>query len=135
MIRYFCDCCGKEIPAEDATFRNPLWGRLSAELKRGNSALRVSVIEYKDNVGNSGQFCRYCVLDALRSLDDRPVPDHSILDQTFHIAKLLTSVRVKAWLEVRDSKVIGMHQVSETKSNGRVVESPAKETGVIASLK
>lgn len=66
MIRYFCDCCDKEI-----TERNPL-RRLTAKLKRGNSELQVEVIEAKDGTSNAGHFCRYCVLDALLSLDDRP---------------------------------------------------------------
>lgn len=71
MIRYFCDCCGEEIADGDTKDRNPLH-RLTAKLKRGNSELQVEVIETKDNVSNAGQFCRYCVLDALASLDDRP---------------------------------------------------------------
>jgi hypothetical protein len=71
MIRYFCDCCGGEIAERDIKDRNPL-DRLAAELKKGNSTLRVEVIESKDGVGNAGHFCRYCVLDALAKLDDRP---------------------------------------------------------------
>lgn len=73
MIRYFCDCCGKEISERDTNTRNPL-GRLSAMLKRGNSELAVEVIETKDGTSNAGNFCRYCVLDALAKLDDRPQP-------------------------------------------------------------
>ena len=71
MIRYFCDCCGEEIAANDTKDRNPLH-RLTAKLKRGNSELQVEVIETKDGVSNAGHFCRYCVLDALAKLDDRP---------------------------------------------------------------
>ncbi len=72
MIRYFCDCCGEEIAARDSKDRNPLH-RLTAKLKRGQSELQVEVIETKDGCSNAGNFCRYCVLDALRSLDDRPI--------------------------------------------------------------
>ena len=71
MIRYFCDCCGEEIAERDSKYRNPLH-RLTAKLKRGQSELQVEVIETKDGCSNAGNFCRYCVLDALRSLDDRP---------------------------------------------------------------
>ena len=71
MIRYFCDCCGEEIHERDTKDRNPLH-RLTAKLKRGNSELQVEVLETKDGTSNAGQFCRYCVLDALRALDDRP---------------------------------------------------------------
>ena len=71
MIRYFCDCCGEEIAERYTKDRNPLH-RLTATLKKGNSKLAVEVIETLDGVSNAGQFCRYCVLDALASLDDRP---------------------------------------------------------------
>lgn len=71
MIRYFCDCCGTEINELDAKDRNPLH-RLIAKLKRGSSELQVEVIETKDGTSNTGNFCRYCVLDALMKLDDRP---------------------------------------------------------------
>ena len=71
MIRYFCDCCGEEIATRDSKERNPLH-RLTATLKKGGSQLSVEVIESKDAFGNGGHFCRYCVLDALQKLDDRP---------------------------------------------------------------
>lgn len=71
MIRYFCDCCGGEIAERDTEHCNPLH-RLTAKLKRGNCELQVEVIETKDGTSNGGHFCRYCVLDALYGLDDRP---------------------------------------------------------------
>jgi hypothetical protein len=71
MIRYFCDCCEKELQGRDGSGRIPP-GRLKATLKKGASLLTVEVIEMKDGVSNAGHFCRYCVLDALASLDDRP---------------------------------------------------------------
>jgi len=61
------------LTEKDHKDRNPLH-RLTAKLKRGNSELQVEVIETKDGTSNAGHFCRYCVLDALRSLDDRPRP-------------------------------------------------------------
>lgn len=135
MVRFFCDCCGKEIPEDYNMFKNPLHGRLSTKLKRGNSELTVQVIEYKDGVSNSGHFCHHCVLDALYTLDDRAAPDSSIMHGIFRSANLKKTVTVKAWFEVRDGKLVGMHQISEAYSSGGTVESPAKETGVIASLK
>lgn len=90
MIRYFCDCCSEEIAANDIKDRNPLH-RLTAKLKRGNSELQVEVLETKDNVSNAGDFCRYCVLDALYGLDDRPKQAVDLkpltLDQAHKIAK------------------------------------------------
>lgn len=70
MIRYFCDCCGEEIVTRDKD-RNPLY-RLTAKLQKGSSVLQVEVIESKDGTSNAGDFCRYCVLEALQKLDDRP---------------------------------------------------------------
>lgn len=72
MIKYFCDCCGGEIIERDKKGRNPLH-RLTANLKRGGAELQVEVIETKDGTSNAGEFCKYCVLDALRGLDDRPI--------------------------------------------------------------
>lgn len=71
MIRYFCDCCGAAISEHDKKGRNTL-GRLTATLNCGASKLQVDVIESRDGTRNVGQFCNYCVLDALAKLDDRP---------------------------------------------------------------
>lgn len=72
MIRYFCDCCNREIPIDPI---DPL-GRLKATVKGGNHSLTVSVITSKDGTANSGHFCKYCVLDAIATLDDRPKDNH-----------------------------------------------------------
>jgi len=77
MIRYFCDNCEEEIAERDAKDRNPLH-RLSATVKRGNSELTVEVIESKNGASNAGHFCRYCVLEALAKLDDRPRAEHTL---------------------------------------------------------
>ena len=73
MIKYFCDCCGNQIVSADVDRgdRTEL-GRLTATIKRGNATLKVEVLESKDGCANAGQFCRYCVLDAFNTLDDRP---------------------------------------------------------------
>jgi hypothetical protein len=71
MIRRFCDMCGNEITKKDMPGRNKL-GRLNAEQESGKHKLRVEVIESGDGCSNSGDFCIYCVLDALQTLDDRP---------------------------------------------------------------
>ena len=71
MIRYFCDLCGREMQDSGAG-RNEL-GRLTATVRGRGCELKVEVIQSKDGVGNNGHFCRYCVLDALGALDDRPL--------------------------------------------------------------
>jgi hypothetical protein len=74
MIRRYCDLCGREITGRDSVDRNPL-GRLKATIENSETPsptrLSVEVIETKNGVHNAGDFCRYCVLDALSKLDDR----------------------------------------------------------------
>lgn len=81
MTKTCCDACGKEL-----TSRNlPSGGfmvksRLGAELRTSDG--RVFHFEVIGAVGkcandvgkcaNDGDFCKYCILDALNSADDRP---------------------------------------------------------------
>jgi hypothetical protein len=72
MIKRYCDCCGDEI-----TDRNKLCGgrsRLTGEIhnRKSHMVLRVEVIVAKDNTWNDGDFCKYCVIDAIMLADDRP---------------------------------------------------------------
>lgn len=73
MIKRYCDCCGDEI-----TGLNKIDGegsRLTGEIlnkKEGFSMLRVEVITAKDSTWNDGDFCKYCVIDAIARADDRP---------------------------------------------------------------
>jgi hypothetical protein len=72
MIKRYCDCCGNEI-----TNKNKIDGensRLTGEIRKraGQVMLRIEVITAKDNKWNNGDFCKYCVIDAILKLDDRP---------------------------------------------------------------
>lgn len=72
MIKRYCDCCGNEI-----TRTNRIDGerdRVTGEVRRrgGPVLLRVEVITAKGNTWNDGDFCKYCVLDAIMKADDRP---------------------------------------------------------------
>lgn len=71
MIKRYCDRCGDQI-----TPRNEIGGasnRLTADLRnrRGNVMLRVEIVPAKDAAWNDGDFCKYCVLEAINQLDDR----------------------------------------------------------------
>ena len=72
MIKRYCDCCGEEITncnqIDDAHFR------LRGEIRKnaGPVLLRVEVVTAKDGTWNDGDFCKYCVLDAIAKADDRP---------------------------------------------------------------
>lgn len=75
MIRRYCDYCGNLIN-ENNTCEN-LDGpsnRLKAEVLNSNSGCRVQVEVHvaKDTTWNTGDFCKYCVIDAIKKLDDRP---------------------------------------------------------------
>lgn len=72
MIKRYCDCCGYEI-----TYANRVDGernRIKGEVRRkgGPVLLRVEVITAKDSTWNDGDFCKYCVLDAIIQADNRP---------------------------------------------------------------
>jgi hypothetical protein len=75
MQKTFCDQCGDEIT--DATKctggyeRN--W-RLGTEIQRNGVKLRVEILTAKNGTANAGDFCKYCVIEAINALDDRPRP-------------------------------------------------------------
>lgn len=71
MLKRFCDICEREIPPKDSGDGNA-FGRTTATLRANNCQLTVEVITSKNGVANSGDFCKYCILDALYKLDDRP---------------------------------------------------------------
>ena len=67
MLKRFCDVCGVEIFGPTA-----LSGRMTAEIKRASAALKIEIITAKDSTWNDGDFCKYCIIDAVNQLDDRP---------------------------------------------------------------
>lgn len=73
MIRRFCDSCNEEITSSRECTGGTI-GRLGAKLKgtSGKPALDVEVIVFKDGTSNTGDWCKYCVIDALNRYDDRP---------------------------------------------------------------
>lgn len=76
MTKHFCDGCGNEITDENkcagATIASDT--RLGAEIKKRGRRLRVEVMTAMDGTANGGEWCKYCVLDALYKLDDRDKP-------------------------------------------------------------
>ncbi len=70
--------CSTEITKDNGFQKGN--ARLTADLIRGDKdnkgtllSVEVEVITAKNNVWNDGDFCKYCVLDALYKLDDRPM--------------------------------------------------------------
>lgn len=72
MIKHFCDVCGDEITEKNRLDENVEPARLRTTLYRNGMQLGVEVITVRNGTANSGEFCKYCVLDALYKLDDRP---------------------------------------------------------------
>jgi len=69
MIKTFCDICGVEITNEnfyhsDHTFAN------YKDSNNGNQ-LSVKIITGNGKYFNQGHFCKYCIIDAVMSADDR----------------------------------------------------------------
>lgn len=68
MIKAFCDQCGKEITDKNAATGGSSKRRLCTSIGH----LSVEVMTAQNGVSNAGDYCKYCILDALYKLDDRP---------------------------------------------------------------
>lgn len=74
MKKTFCDCCGDEM--DDVRPE-----RLKGHVRRGKYIINFEVmtgLNKPDDTGTSmknGDICRYCIIDAVNSLDDRPQMD------------------------------------------------------------
>lgn len=74
MIKMYCDICGEELTSQNLPSGGfMVKSRLGAELRTPEG--RVFNFEVIGSVGkcaNDGEFCKYCILDAIYSTDDRP---------------------------------------------------------------
>lgn len=75
-IKYFCDCCEQEITAENKVnkgLESSSDTRLSGLYTRRNNmpSLMFEVITGKTNTWNDGNWCKYCIIAAVNSLDNR----------------------------------------------------------------
>lgn len=101
MIRYFCDCCGEEIADTNRieSDKGRLLGVLRSKLRPPGEPLQVEVTTALGSSWNGGHFCKYCVIDAVNTKDDRPqvdvVPRHKPQQaETRHMNLLLDLGRV-----------------------------------------
>jgi len=72
MIKTFCDICRTEITADNKVDPNLEHNRLKTTLEAELTRLEVEVVHSIDGAPNHGDVCKYCILDALYTLDDRP---------------------------------------------------------------
>ena len=64
MIKRFCDCCGVELNKKNTIGEDT--GSMQPRIKKGKSIrVRISIV-------GTGDFCKYCAIDAIKNLDDRP---------------------------------------------------------------
>lgn len=92
MIRHFCDCCGAELT--DANNVRTLFKKLhysNLKGKHGDIEFEVRTGEppTEKSDGKDGEWCKYCVIDAVKSLDDRPIAASPALMPSLHVANPL----------------------------------------------
>lgn len=75
MVRRYCDYCNREIIGPSVPKGgtiNTHAGRLGTEITCGRTRLRIEIITGDDEAWNKGDFCKYCIIEAVKKLDDRP---------------------------------------------------------------
>ena len=77
VIRRFCDVCGVEVTDDNSPCAGQNGGRVACEVKGKTGTLKVEVQHAIDGKWNSGDVCKYCIIDAVSGADDRPLPDNA----------------------------------------------------------
>jgi len=73
MIRRFCDVCGEELTVNNEPCAGDNGKRVVAEMRGKTGTLHVEVLTAINGVYNGGDVCKYCVIYAVSTCDDRPV--------------------------------------------------------------
>jgi hypothetical protein len=81
MTRHYCDRCDAEMTAENS----PPEGQVRFAAKLNWQAMHAGVFTYQNLTvellpklngdSQAGEFCKYCLIDVVKTLDDRPLPD------------------------------------------------------------
>ena len=71
MVRRFCDMCGTELLKNNSLDDHTLKGKLQRNEKPKNT-LNINIQTALNGVWNEGDFCKYCVIDTVKNLDNRP---------------------------------------------------------------
>lgn len=75
MIKHFCDKCETEMIDKNKIVGGKTGTHLSASTPfsaTSDAVLNVEVLVGLNGVWETGTFCKYCVIDLLTTLDDRP---------------------------------------------------------------
>ncbi len=73
MIKRYCDCCGEKITDKNRFYAET--GLIAEVVPKDRGSLPVLVVKVvpvKNGYLNDVDFCLYCVIDAVKKLDDRP---------------------------------------------------------------
>lgn len=69
MTRHFCDICGSELLEHNSPKNNNTNNHLASE---PGTKLMFEIMTGFAGTWNAGEFCKYCIIDAVNKLDDRP---------------------------------------------------------------
>jgi hypothetical protein len=77
MNRTFCDSCGNEITEHNEAIggcisKNRLGTTVTGKGKNKDALMKVELLTSMNGTANAGDFCKYCIIEAFSSLDDRP---------------------------------------------------------------
>lgn len=70
-VKHFCDHCGDALGVHNEVPVTAARACFTSEPKKG---LMFSVTTGLDGTWNAGDFCKYCIIDAICNADDRPRP-------------------------------------------------------------
>lgn len=73
-VKRFCDVCNKEITHENKRSRDLPSDRLMGESHGLAFVITTGRVEGRNKIWNAGDFCDYCIIDAVNSLDNRARP-------------------------------------------------------------
>lgn len=75
MIRHYCDCCNRPLPPVNfgrSGVVHTAWVRYGTAPHEGkNVSVNISAT-LKGAAWNGMDLCKYCIIDVVKTLDDRP---------------------------------------------------------------
>lgn len=72
MIKHYCDICGQEITAKTKKPDNQMFGEIKSGCGLPSLTIQVGVYEIDPRGDEDADVCKYCIIDAVNMVDDRP---------------------------------------------------------------
>jgi len=74
MKKIICDICGEEITSKNQLLKKFIRkSRVKGTSGNHDLGVTVEILYDLDGTYNKGDVCKYCVLDVVKKIDDRPV--------------------------------------------------------------